>query len=426
LHNTEIILYLLYNQEYQFKTIIKIMKLGVIKEGKSPPDRRVVLCPNQLKRALTVYNQLDAVVEPSDIRIFTDQQYIEQGLKITNDIDDCDILLGVKEVPIDALIPNKTYIFFSHTIKKQEHNRKLLQACLKKNITLMDHETFVDKNNVRLIGFGRYAGIVGAYNTFRAFGLKYELFNLAKAETLLHKEDLIYRLKKQYFPPIKIVLTGHGKVANGAIEILKGMKVKQVSIEHFLKQKYDCPVFTQIGVEYYYRRIDGKEGSKADFYENPEQYESNFERFAQTADIFIAGHFFKKGSPKILTKEMLSAPKNQIKVVGDISCDVDHGPIDCTLRASTIAEPLYGYHPGKNEEVEFDHPAAITVMAIDNLPCELPKDASEGFGEIFVEKILPAFFDGDKDYILERATITKDGKLTDRYSYLQDFVEGKE
>ncbi|MCC9043927.1 NAD(P)-dependent oxidoreductase [Myroides sp. M-43] len=402
------------------------MKLGIIKERKTPPDRRVVLCPKQVKNALNNHKELSIKIEPSDIRVFPDDNYTALGLELSSDLNDCDVLLGVKEIPVDNLIPNKTYVFFSHTIKKQEHNRKLLKACLDKNITLMDHETFVDGKNTRIIGFGRYAGIVGAYNTLRGFGLKYELFSLAKAETLLHKEDLIYRLKKQYFPPIKIVLTGHGKVANGAMEILDGMKVKKVSIEHFLTQKYDRPVYTQIGVEDYYKRIDGTTASKQDFYDNPDLYESNFERFSEVADILITGHFFKKGSPVIVTKEMLNSPKNQIKVVGDISCDVDHGPIASTLKTSTIAEPFFGYHPGKGTEVEFDHPAAITVMAIDNLPCELPKDASEGFGEIFVEQILPAFFNGDKDKVLERSTITKGGKLTDKFEYLQDFVEGKE
>lgn len=402
------------------------MKIGIIKERKNPPDRRVVLCPKQAKNALAAYNQLSIAIEPSDIRIFSDKQYMDENLEVNSDMDSCDILLGVKEVPIQALIPNKTYIFFSHTIKKQEHNRKLLQACLEKNIRLMDHETFVDQNNKRIIGFGRYAGIVGAYNTLRAFGLKYELYNIAKAETLLHKEDLVHRLKKQFFPPIKIVVTGSGKVANGIIEILDAIKIKRVSPEHFLSQKYDRAVYTQIGVTDYYKRIDGSPAVKEDFYANPELFESDFEKYSRVSDILITGHFFKKGSPAILTKEMLNSAYNQIKVVGDVSCDVDHGPIASTLRASTVADPFYGYHPGKNIEVEFDHPAAITVMAIDNLPCELPKDSSEGFGEIFVREILPAFFNGDKDQILEKSTITKDGKLTQKFSYLQDFVDDKE
>ncbi|MEC4114615.1 NAD(P)-dependent oxidoreductase [Myroides pelagicus] len=401
------------------------MKIGIIKERKSPPDRRVVLCPKTASKALSAFNQLSIKIEPSDIRVFPDEDYTKEGLELSSDLTDCNLLIGVKEVPVDSLIPNKTYIFFSHTIKKQVHNRKILQACIEKNITLMDHETLVDQNNKRIIGFGRYAGIVGAYNTLRAFGLKYELFSLAKAETLQHKEDLVYRLKKQFFPPIKIVVTGTGKVAKGIMEILDGMKMKKVSAEHFLTQKYDRPVYTQIGVTDYYKRIDGSEAVKEDVYQHPELFESDFEKYSRVADILITGHFFEKGAPKILTKEMLNSPKNQLKVIGDVSCDVDQGPIASTLRASTVAEPFYGYHPGKGEEVEYDHPAAITVMAIDNLPCELPKDASEGFGELFIEQVLPAFFNGDKDKILQKSTIVKDGKLTDRFGHLQDFVDNQ-
>lgn len=400
------------------------MKLGIIKERKSPPDRRVVLSPKKITEILNLYPDVEVLVEESDIRVFSDDTYQEQGISLSDDMRSCDVLLGVKEVPVSHLISNKTYFFFSHTIKEQVHNKQLLQACLEKNITLIDHETLVDANNVRLIGFGRYAGIVGVYNTFRAFGIKYDLFNLVKAETLKNQEELIGRLKRPYLPPIKIVLTGFGKVGKGAKEMLDGMKIKQVNEVDFLTKSYDVPVYTQIDVDQYYKRIDGSTASKQDFYEHPEKYESDFQKFSEVADMLIAGHFYKTGAPKILTKEMLNAPKNQIKVVGDISCDVD-GPIDATLRASTIAEPFYGYYPRENKEVSIEHPAAVVVMAVDNLPCELPKDASEGFGEVFVERILPAFFNGDKDGVLERATITKDGKLTPRFAYLQGFVDQK-
>lgn len=400
------------------------MKLGIIKERKSPPDRRVVLSPKKITEILNLYPDVEVLVEESDIRVFSDDTYQEQGISLSDDMRSCDVLLGVKEVPVSHLISNKTYFFFSHTIKEQVHNKQLLQACLEKNITLIDHETLVDANNVRLIGFGRYAGIVGVYNTFRAFGIKYDLFNLVKAETLKNQEELIGRLKRPYLPPIKIVLTGFGKVGKGAKEMLDGMKIKQVNEVDFLTKSYDVPVYTQIDVDQYYKRIDGSAASKQDFYEHPEKYESDFQKFSEVADMLIAGHFYKTGAPKILTKEMLNAPKNQIKVVGDISCDVD-GPIDATLRASTIAEPFYGYYPRENKEVSIEHPAAVVVMAVDNLPCELPKDASEGFGEVFVERILPAFFNGDKDGVLERATITKDGKLTPRFAYLQGFVDQK-
>ena len=401
------------------------MQFGIIKERKNPPDRRVVFSPEELVRLQKEYPEATIKVESSDIRVFNDEAYKNLGIEVAADISDCDVFFGVKEIPVEYLIPNKKYFFFSHTIKKQVHNRKLLQAILDKKIELYDHETIVDANNRRLIGFGRYAGIVGAYNGFRAFGIKYDLFNIPKAETLQSKEDLITRLKRQTLPNIKIVLTGHGKVGMGAKEILDGMKVKQVSTDDFLNKIYTQPVYTQIDVLDYNKRIDGtKVENNHDFYKNPKDYTSNFERFTKVADIFIAGHFHGNESPDILTRDMLKAPDCKIKVVADISCDVD-GPIACTLKASTIAEPFFGYLPSENKEVPYTHPGSIMVMSVDNLPCELPKDASEGFGEMFMKHVIPAFFNGDKDGILARAKITENGKLTERFAYLQDYVDGK-
>ena len=314
------------------------MKFGIIKERKNPPDRRVVFTPEELVKLKEQFPEAEIKIESSDIRVFADEEYSKLGFEVTNDVSDCDVLIGVKEVPVEALIPNKKYFFFSHTIKKQPYNRKLLLACLEKNIRLIDHETIVDANNKRLIGFGRYAGIVGAYNGIRAFGMKYELFNLVKAETLTDKNALIERLRRPVLPPIKIVLTGHGKVGLGAKEMLDGMKIKEVSIEDYLTKNYDRPVYTHIDLEDYNKRIDGKPFDKKDFYTNPQEYTSNFERFTKVSDVFMAGHFYGNGAPVILTQEMLKAADNKIKVVADISCDVA-GPIACTLRASTIAEP---------------------------------------------------------------------------------------
>lgn len=400
------------------------MKFGIIKERKNPPDRRVVFSPIRLEAFKKKYPNAEIKVESSDVRVFSDEQYAEKGFEIATDMTDCDVLIGVKEVPLDALIPNKKYFFFSHTIKKQPYNRSLLLAVLDKNIELYDHETIVTEDKHRIIGFGRYAGIVGAYNGIRAFGMKYELFNLAKAETLPDQNSLVERLKRNQLPNIKIVLTGRGKVAHGAKEMLDAMKMKEVSIEDYLNKKYDSPVYTFIDVLDYNKRKDGQVLDKYDLYDNPGEYESDFERFANVSDIFMAGHFYGNGAPVILSKEMLKSPKCKLKVVADISCDID-GPIACTIRPSTIAEPLYGYLASEDKEVPFTHPSAVVVMAVDNLPCELPKDASEGFGEVFLEKVIPAFFNEDKDGILARAKVTEKGKLTERFAYLQDYVDGK-
>lgn len=400
------------------------MKFGIIKERKNPPDRRVVFTPDELLLFKQTYPSAEIFVERSDIRVFKDEEYEALGFELSDDLSNCDVLFGVKEVPMDALIANKKYFFFSHTIKKQPYNRALLQAVLEKNISLYDHETIVDAADKRLIGFGRYAGNVGAYNGIRAFGIKYDLFQLPKAETLNGKAVLVEKLRRLVLPPIKIVLTGSGKVGMGAKEILDAMKMKQVAPQDFLTKKYDSAVYTQIEVDDYYKRLDGGAFVKSEFYKDPVGYTSDFEKFSQVADIFMAGHFYGNNAPYILTNDMLKSAKNNLKVVADISCDVG-GPVACTIKASTIAEPIFGYLPSEAKEVDVFHPGSIAVMSIDNLPCELPKDASEGFGEMFMKHVIPAFFNDDADGILSRAQITNDGKLTERFSYLQDFVDQK-
>ncbi|ALM50540.1 alanine dehydrogenase [Flavobacterium psychrophilum] len=401
------------------------MKFGIITERKIPADKRVVFSPEKLAELKNLYADAEIKVEASDVRVFTNEEYRAKGFEVSYDLSDCDVLIGVKEVPVDNLIPGKKYIFFSHTIKKQPHNKKMLQAVIDKEINLYDHETFVDEHGRRLIGFGRYAGNVGAYNCFRAFGNKFELYNLPLAESLKDKDALISRLKKMVLPPVKIVLTGKGKVGMGAKEMLDAMKVKEVSVENYLSKTYTEPVYVQIDVEHYNKREDGKSFDKDSFFKNPKNHVSDFERFAKASDIFIAGHFYGNGAPVILSSEMLKNPENRIKIVADISCDVN-GPIACTLRSSTIASPFYGYHPYEEKEVDVHHPSAIVVMAVDNLPCELPKDASEGFGDMFLENIIPAFFNDDKDGILSRSQITDRGKLTERFKYLNDYIKEKE
>ncbi|WP_347049750.1 NAD(P)-dependent oxidoreductase [Flavobacterium olei] len=400
------------------------MKFGIIKERKNPPDKRVVFSPNELNRLKQLYPEASVKVESSDIRIFSDDAYKSMGITVADDISDCDVLFGVKEVPVENLIPDKAYFFFSHTIKKQPHNRKLLQAILEKNIDLYDHETIVDELDRRLIGFGKYAGMVGVYNGIRAFGIKFELFKLPKAETLSGKDAMITQLKRITMPALKFVLTGTGKVGSGAKEILDAIKVKEITIDNYLNKKYAQAVYVQLDVLEYNKRKDGEMLDFKDFVNHPDEYESDFEKFTKVSDIYFAGHFYANNAPLILTKEMLNASDCKLKVVADISCDVN-GPIACTIRSSTIEEPLYGYFPLEDREVDLFHPAAVAVMAVDNLPCEIPKDASEGFGEQFMQHVIPAFFNGDKDGILQRAKITEKGKLTERFSYLQDYVDGK-
>ena len=401
------------------------MRFGIIRERKNPPDRRVVLSPEACQKVLSTYDKAEIVVEPSPIRVFTNEEYKEAGIKVALKMKDCDVLLGVKEVPIKNLIPYKKYFFFSHTIKKQPYNRNLLQALLEKNIEMYDHEVITNEKGIRLVAFGRYAGIVGAYNGFRAYGLKNKLYKLPKAQKLADQQALIDALRNITLPNIKVLLTGRGRVGNGAREMLDGMNMRKVNVHEFLDEEFNEPVFCQIDASDYNKRKDGVRGNKADFFANPGEYRSNFFRFAKVTDLYIAGHFHGDGAPFLFTREDAKNPEFNINTVADISCDID-GPVASTLRASTIEDPIYGYDPQSETETDYRKNNAIAVMAVDNLPAELPRDASGGFGEAFVKHVIPAFFNKDKDGILERARMTKNGKLTQQYAYLQDYVDGKE
>ncbi|MFV8224767.1 NAD(P)-dependent oxidoreductase [Christiangramia aquimixticola] len=402
-----------------------MIKFALIKECKTPPDRRVVFSPNILKKVVSEFPEASFKVESSDIRVFSDQEYRDAGFEVSEDITDCDVLLGVKEVPIPNLIPDKKYFFFSHTIKKQPYNRDLLREIMKNNIELYDHEVITNSRKGRLVGFGRYAGLVGAYNGIRGIGIKEKKFDLPKAESLKDLRALLKELDKISLPNFKFVLTGSGKVAHGAKEILDHLKIRKVTIEEYLSSEFDEPVYCHIDVLDYAKRKDGATGSRAEFYKVPENYNSNFMRFARTSDVFFAGHFYGQGSPVFYTAEDIQDKDFRIKYVADISCDIA-GPVASTIRPSTIAEPFYGYDPKSAREVDFMEPGAITVMAVDNLPCELPRDASEGFGEMFMKHVIPAFFNDDKEGILGRARMTENGKLTPLYSYLQEYVNGSE
>ncbi len=401
------------------------MKFAVIKERKNPPDRRVVLSPEACKKVVNAFTGAEIIVESSDVRIFNDIEYSDMGFEVSDDVSDADVMIGVKEVPIEFLIPNKKYFFFSHTIKKQPYNRKLLQAILDKKIELFDHETIVNKEGFRIIGFGYYAGVVGAYNGIRTYGLKYNVFDLPKASDLKNRDVLEAELDKITIPRMKIVLTGKGRVGSGSKEILDHLKIKEVSVDDYLNKEFDEAVYVQIDVLDYNKRKDDQQLDMFDFFDNPQDYESTFKRFTKVSDMFIAGHFYGSGAPVFYSKEDMKSPDFNIKVVADISCDVD-GPVASTIRSSTIADPNYGYDPKTDREVDYMDEDAIAVMAVDNLPCELPDNSSRGFGFMFFMHVIPAFFDNDKDGVLERAKMTENGKLTERFAYLQDYVDGKE
>jgi hypothetical protein len=399
--------------------------IGIIKEGKTPPDFRVPLTPKQCKAIQILYPDVQIVVQKSPIRTYADSEYEAEGIELVDSLENCDVIFGVKEVNISDLIPNKTFVFFSHTIKKQAHNQKLLRAILDKKIRLVDYEVIKDKFNKRLIGFGRYAGIVGTYNGFLTWGLKNNSYELKPAHLCANRAEVESELKKVVLPKdFKCVLTGFGRVGHGAREIIDLLPIKEVTPEELLTMEFNEPVFAHLELEDYYGRIDGKEFNKQEFYSTPELYTSIFSRFIPQSDMYIPCHFWSSKSPVIITQQDLQIDNRRLSVVADISCDVD-GPIASTIRSSKIGDAIYGYDPHTGNEIDFRNENAIAVMAVDNLPCELPKDASEDFGNELMKYVLPALLREDPDHIIDRASQTDlTGNLTENFKYLEDYANG--
>ena len=398
------------------------IKIGLIKENKKPYDKRVAFDPGQV--ALIVENAegyFDFVVEPSSHRCFEDTDYIDAGITVTADIEDCDIFMGIKEVPIEHLIPEKTYFFFSHTTKQQEYNRHMLRYILENKITLIDYEGLKDDKGQRLVAFGKWAGIVGAYNGLWAYGKKSDLFHLKRAKDCFDLEEVKEELGKVNLPPIKMVVTGTGKAGAGVVEILNYLKVKQVNPSDLISKYYEEPVFAVLSSEHYNKRKADGAFDKQEFYRHPDLYESDFMKFAEVSDIFFAAAFWDPRAPKLFTAKDVQTDDFNISVIADITCDID-GSIPTTLRSSTVADPVYDVDRQSLVELPaFGSQHSITVMAIDNLPCELPRDASSDFGNQLMKHVIPELMLENSE-ILDRATIAKDGKLMPEFSYLEEYV----
>ncbi|WP_057937088.1 NAD(P)-dependent oxidoreductase [Algoriphagus resistens] len=402
------------------------MKIGIIREGKNPPDKRVPFTPEQLKTIQQDYQgELTFQVQSSPFRAYTDQEFLDAGIDVVEDISGCEVLFGVKEVPVDQLVEGKTYFFFSHTIKKQPYNRKLLRTILDKRIRLIDYEVLKDDEGRRVVAFGRWAGIIGTYNAFWTYGKKTALFELRRANECQNLQELHRELAKVQLPPIKIVLTGSGRVGDGAIEVLNSLKIREVSVPDFLHLYFDEPVYVKLRSADYNRRKSDGGFDKQEFYTFPERYESHFQKFAEAGEMLISGAFWNPDAPRLFALRDISGEDFQLSVIADVSCDVG-GAIPTTISSSTITDPVYDVDRQSGEKIPaFGSQTSISVMAIDNLPCELPREASREFGIQLTKWVIPALME-ENSRILERATIARDGDLTIEFMYLADFVNQDE
>ena len=403
------------------------MKIGILKETKHPIDNRVILTPDQISELIKNHPEVSFKVQKSDIRAFSDEEYRAKGIEVAEDISDCDVLMGIKEADISTILPDKHYIFFGHIAKKQPYNIPLFKTLLEKNTTFSDYEYLVDEKGLRVIAFGWFAGFAGTYYTLQGWGKCTGEFELPKPHLKITAEEMIQNVKDSGLKGVKIVLTGSGRVSHGAQYLLENIGAVKVSPAEFLKMEArDNVLYTVLPIEEMVAPNDSdSEFSFEDFVKNPQNYHSIFAPYAKGADILISCHFWSPGQPVYLTEEAYLEDGFRIKVIGDITCDIQ-GSIKSTLDASTHADPFYDYNPRTRKmESPFGDAKNVTVMAVDTCPNALPRMASESFGDQFIRNVFKDLVEEDTnpDSILKKATIIRTGQLTDEFGYLKEYVE---
>ncbi|VAW23505.1 Lysine ketoglutarate reductase (LOR) (LKR) / Saccharopine dehydrogenase [hydrothermal vent metagenome] len=400
------------------------MKIGILRETRRWKDRRAAITPATAREIMKRWPGIEIYAQPSDTRVFKEGEYIEAGVKITDSLSHCDILFGVKEVAEEALIPGKTYIIFAHVAKKQEHNRAFFREMARKKITLLDYEYFTKKNGARVVAFGHWAGVVGAYYAIMGIMKRFANVEIPHPSTFYDAGELNRFLKTFKIPPLRVVITGDGRVGQGAASVLKAHGIRQVSSEEFLTNDFSEAVFCMLPFFDYVKPKDEKVAGYNDFFTMPGEFESTFIPYTQKADVHIPCHFWDPASPIFFSKEDMQKPWFKIRLVADISCDVP-GPVASTIRTSTHGQPFYDVDKNSLKEKEaFSGKDNITVVAVDNLPTALPLNASEAFASNLLENVFPYLFGNDSEGVVERATILRDGELTKRYKYLEDFLKG--
>jgi len=400
-----------------------MIKLGLIREGKLPADNRVALTPAQCKWIHKNSDEVKIVVQTSPDRCFSDREFQMAGVEVREDMSDCDILLGIKEVPIADLISGKTYLFFSHTKKKQLRNQQLLRSILDKNISLIDYECLEHEDGQRIIGFGFFAGVVGAHNGMMAYGNRTGTFKLERVNKQRSFRELIHNYFGLRLPMLKIAVTGSGRVAHGVLEIMNLMGIHEVEPDEYLQKKFPYAVYTQLKGGALYEHKITKEYSREDFHLHPGNYQCKFLPYASVSDILMNGVYWENNVPRLFEKEDIADPKFKIQTIADISDDTS-GSVPVNLGDQPIDEPVYGVDRKSFQKTAPYLKGSIDIMAVGNLPNELPRDASRYFGEQLIKYVLEDLVGGGSA-IIERATIAKNGQLTRPFEYLRDYAEGK-
>lgn len=394
--------------------------IGLIREGKVPADNRVALTPAQCKWIRLNMPDVKVKVHTSPHRCFSDREYASAGVEVVESLDDCDIILGIKEIPVEMIAPGKTHLFFSHTRKEQAYNRPMFRAVIERNATLIDYECLEHSDGTRIIGFGFFAGIVGAHNGIMAYGARTGAFHLGR----VYKQRSFRELMHTYFglklPNVKIAVTGSGRVAHGVLEIMNLMGVREVESGEYREREFDYPVYVQLKGPELYARKDNGTYHRSDFHANPTDYRCLFEDYLMGTDILMNGVYWDRDIPRLFEKEAIGEKGFRIRTISDITDDAG-GSVPINLGDQTIEDPVYGVDRLTYEKTVPYLEGSIDVIAVSNLPNELPRDASRYFGEQLLKFVLPGLLKGG-DTAVERATMVKDGELTKRYEYLRSYA----
>ena len=432
------------------------MKIGIRKETQYPSEKRAALTPAHVKEI--VNQNIEVVVEPADQRVFTSEEYINSGAIISENLEDCNIIFGVKEVPIKDLIPNKAFVFFSHTIKGQNYNMPLLQAILDKNITLMDYELVKNEDGFRIIFFGKFAGYAGIIDSLWLLGKRFEHESINTPLSKIHQATE-YNMLTDAEEAIKVVgaeiaenglpdevvplitgFTGYGNVSKGAqdlYDLLPTMEIKPNDLEDFIKKgEFSNKVLYKVEFreEDMYLHKSGMEFNFDHFVENPEEYESLMYKYLPNLTLMVNGIYWEERFPKHVTKEYMKDfyaknPKQKLKVIGDITCDIE-GSVELTVKSTKSANPAFVYEPlteNVKDGIEGDGPV---ILAVDKLPAELPREASKTFGDAllpFVKALSETDYSVDFEELnmpieFKDAVIAHKGKLTPNFEYLSEYL----
>ncbi|MGE5341043.1 MAG: bifunctional lysine ketoglutarate reductase /saccharopine dehydrogenase family protein [Candidatus Omnitrophota bacterium] len=436
-----------------------IKVIGIRREDKNKWERRVPLVPRDVKELKEKYG-IKTIIQPSAIRIFTDEEYARAGAEINEDLSEAPVILAVKEIPIPYFQKDKTYIFFSHTIKGQDYNMSMLKHMMALKCNLIDYERVVNEKNQRLIFFGKYAGMAGMVDTLHAFGQKLKLQGydtpLERVKSAYEYADLNAALKaireigeeinENGFPielcPLVFGFTGYGHVSQGAQEVFNLLPHKVLSAQ-MLPEMYDN--FTSDNFNFYkivfneddmVRPKDGEAPFElTDYYQHPEKYESRFENYLPYLNVLVNGIYWTEAYPRFVTKEYLRnesilRSNLNLQVIGDITCDIN-GSIQITYKSTKPDQPTYTYHPQDDRFEEGVQRTGIAVMAVDNLPCEFSKESSEAFSAVlknYVSELASANFSDSIESLqlpdpLKRALVLHQGELTHDYQYMKEYIK---